>query len=224
MSKTVICDCASCGKTIKLKDGHNVIGMVLCKKCWDAVCTHTKEKETIYEQDPVMGIAGGKLIRCKDCNKILFDGERWLADDKKSGWCLDCFAKIYNDVFKPDKPKEGGKKFDQGKNDWSIIPFECLDELAKIMTYGVAKYGKPSGWASVPDMKNRYFSALMRHLSAYKQGERVDKESNHRHISHALCNVVFLLWKELQEEKERADEEDRISSLCQQSIYERMKD
>lgn len=108
--------------------------------------------------------------------------------------------------------RTGGVKHDQGKNQWDSIPFECLDELAKIMTYGVNKYGAPSGWESVPNMENRYFSALMRHLSAYKQGEERDSESGHYHLSHALCNVVFLLWKELQNERQRETQE-AISKL-----------
>lgn len=91
-----------------------------------------------------------------------------------------------------------GKKYDQGKLQFDLIPFECLDELAKILTYGAVKYGRPSGWESVPDMENRYFAALMRHLSAYRQGEVFDDESGHRHLSHALCNVVFIPWKQLQ--------------------------
>jgi hypothetical protein len=93
-----------------------------------------------------------------------------------------------------------GQKFDEGKLQYDLIPFECMDELAKILTYGCQKYGKPSGWETVPDMKNRYFAALLRHLSRYRQGELLDPESGHSHLSHALCNVVFLLWKELQEE------------------------
>lgn len=92
-----------------------------------------------------------------------------------------------------------GEKFDSGKAPWDVVPFECLDELVKILNYGVKKYGKPSGWQHVENMEDRYFAALMRHLSAWRQGERIDPESGELHLSHALCNVVFLVWKELQE-------------------------
>ena len=91
-----------------------------------------------------------------------------------------------------------GEKYDAGKPPWDVVPFEVLDELVKILNVGVKKYGKPSGWQYVEDMENRYFAALMRHLSAYRQGERTDPESGELHISHALCNVVFLVWKELE--------------------------
>lgn len=93
-----------------------------------------------------------------------------------------------------------GQKYDQGKLMYDLIPMECMDELAKILTYGATKYGKPSRWETVPDMENRYFAALMRHLSRNRQGEKLDPESGYSHLSHALCNVVFLLWKELQNE------------------------
>lgn len=92
-----------------------------------------------------------------------------------------------------------GIKHDQGKLPYDVVPFECLDELCKILQYGIEKYGKPSGWQYVEHMEDRYFAALMRHLSAHRQGEKLDPESGHLHLSHALCNVVFLLWKELQD-------------------------
>lgn len=95
-----------------------------------------------------------------------------------------------------------GEKYDAGKPPWDVVPFEVLDELVKILNVGVKKYGKPSGWQHVEDMENRYFAALMRHLSAYRQGEHTDPESGELHISHALCNVVFLVWKELEKTEE----------------------
>lgn len=100
----------------------------------------------------------------------------------------------------PELQEPKGQKFDTGKLQYDLVPFECLDELAKIMTYGCIKYGKPSGWQFVEDMENRYFAALMRHISAYRRGEIFDAESGYRHLSHALCNVVFILWQQIQED------------------------
>jgi len=143
----------------------------------------------------------GNDFLLREMYSIGFDGEYA---------CFDCFKGMEGgeEALKmllelaPKGVNKGGEKFDHGKLDFSIVPFECLDELAKIMTYGCIKYGKPSGWQLVENMEDRYFSALMRHLSAYKQGEARDPESNELHLSHALCNIVFLLWKELQKEKQ----------------------
>jgi len=67
-----------------------------------------------------------------------------------------------------------------------------LDQVVKVLTYGAAKYA-PDNWQQVPDAKNRYFAAAMRHLSAWKQGEAVDEESGVCHLAHAACCMLFLL-------------------------------
>jgi len=168
--------CKSCGGYLGSSNicWHN--GIMLCNDCYAA-------------------IEGPQVFICNYCKQSL-STEEMCCDSTNGYMCFACYR-----YGEKKEEKTGGEKYDQGKNAWGIIPFECLDELSKIMTYGVKKYGKPSGWQLVENMEDRYFSALMRHISAYKQGEVFDAESNHRHLSHALCNIVFLLWKELQNER-----------------------
>jgi hypothetical protein len=87
------------------------------------------------------------------------------------------------------------KKYDEGKLDWSLVPVECIEELIKVQMYGVKKYGRNT-WQNLPDAEDRYYSALMRHLAAWRKGEEFD-ESGMFHLSHALCNAVYLLWQQL---------------------------
>ena len=91
-------------------------------------------------------------------------------------------------------------KYDQDKLRWDLIPLEAVEECVKILTFGAQKYGE-NKWQHLEDFENRYFAAAMRHLVAYKKGEKVDSESGNLHLSHALTNLVFLIWKELQDGK-----------------------
>ena len=93
------------------------------------------------------------------------------------------------------------KKYDQGKIRYDLIPPECLRELAKVLTYGIEKYKEADSWQTVPEMERRYYSALMRHLEEWRGGNKEDAESHLRHLSHVLCNALFLLWSDINQDK-----------------------
>ena len=61
------------------------------------------------------------------------------------------------------------------------------------MEFGAAKYGADN-WQHVPNARQRYFDAAMRHLLAWWDGERLDAESGLPHLAHAGCCILFLLW------------------------------
>lgn len=86
---------------------------------------------------------------------------------------------------------EKGVKLDTGKLRYDLIPPESLEGLAKILTFGAEKY-TPNGWQTVPNAKERYTAAAMRHFEAWRKGEKLDPESGLLHLHHALCNLVFL--------------------------------
>jgi hypothetical protein len=92
-----------------------------------------------------------------------------------------------------------GIKFDQDKPDYSLVPFAAFDEVVKVLTYGAKKYDRHN-WRHVEDI--RYQAALMRHFSAYMQGERNDPESNINHLAHMACSVLFLLQKDIDKQKQ----------------------
>lgn len=89
-----------------------------------------------------------------------------------------------------------GRKYDNGKLRMDLIPPEAMEELAKVLTFGSLKY-EDNNWQKVD--KKRYDAALMRHYIEYKKGNKVDEESGLDHLSHLLCNVAFLIWKEKNE-------------------------
>lgn len=90
-----------------------------------------------------------------------------------------------------------GIKNDMNKLRWDLLPIEAIQEAVKIFTYGVEKYGENT-WQDVEPFEDRYFAALMRHLVAWRLGSKIDNESQQRHLSHALVNIIFLLQKEIE--------------------------
>jgi hypothetical protein len=88
---------------------------------------------------------------------------------------------------------EEGKKFDQGKPNWFLLPMESIGDVVKVLTFGASKYGK-GNWKRLADWEERYFSATMRHLEAWQSGENKDPESGLPHLAHAATNIIFMLW------------------------------
>jgi hypothetical protein len=97
---------------------------------------------------------------------------------------------------------EGGRKFDGGKLRYDLVPMDALDEIVKRFTHGAAKYA-PGNWQKVDDAVERYSAALMRHYSAYRQGEREDPEApGLSHIGAVAWNAFILVWFDLHSQKE----------------------
>lgn len=112
--------------------------------------------------------------------------------------CENCFK--YNEwkSYSIDTVKEpGGLKYDDGKIRVDLIPPEVILEIGKILTYGANKYGSDN-WQKLENFDDRYYGALLRHLLAWRSGEENDKESGLSHLSHAMTNIMFLTWKQLQ--------------------------
>ena len=84
-------------------------------------------------------------------------------------------------------------KYDDGKVRMDLVPLECVESIAKVLTYGAKKYADNS-WQDLPDFWKRYKAALLRHLTAIDKGELIDKESGLYHIDQVLTNAMFLSW------------------------------
>ena len=98
-----------------------------------------------------------------------------------------------------------GRKDDSGKFEWSrftlaelwLWPFEAFNEISRVLVFGAKKYA-PHNWAIVPNARQRYYDAAMRHLNAYYfKGETRDEESKLHTLAHACCCCLFLLALDL---------------------------
>ena len=91
---------------------------------------------------------------------------------------------------------EQGRKFDGGKLRYDLVPALALEEVVKVITKGAEKYD-PENWKRVSEGRRRYYAAAMRHMEAWRKGEKQDEIGTH-HIANAISNLMFILEKELQ--------------------------
>lgn len=86
-----------------------------------------------------------------------------------------------------------GRKDDSKKWRFSLLPWDSVLEVIKVLEFGAAKYA-PDNWQKVDNANERYFNAAMRHLTAWWGGEKKDSETNLSHLAHATCCLLFLMW------------------------------
>jgi hypothetical protein len=133
-----------------------------------------------------------KEVDCKDCDMSRPDYATLRIGDKR---CLryknkaECLWNIECDTCSYFGIK--GKKDDDGKLRWDLLPLKPIEDTIKVLMFGANKYG-PNNWRKVDDGLNRYYSACMRHLVAHKSGELNDPETGLSHLAHAMCNLVFM--------------------------------
>jgi hypothetical protein len=83
-------------------------------------------------------------------------------------------------------------KYDDNKPDWSLVPFESLEGMVKVLEFGAKKY---DGWNWTNGggfSYTRVLRSCLRHIFAYMRGENNDPESGLSHIHHAMCNLLFI--------------------------------
>ena len=86
-----------------------------------------------------------------------------------------------------------GRKDDNGKERWSLLPWQQVKDIVKVLTFGARKYSD-GNWMRVSNARDRYFSAAMRHIEAWSNHEKLDPESGFTHLAHAACCILFLMW------------------------------
>ncbi len=84
----------------------------------------------------------------------------------------------------------GGMK-GQKPEQFSLLPWEALGEIAKVYAYGADKYARDN-------YRKGYnfhlsFDACLRHLSLFWQGQDLDQESGLPHLAHAAFHLNALL-------------------------------
>jgi hypothetical protein len=92
--------------------------------------------------------------------------------------------------MKINQTAEQALRYNQGKPQWSLVDFDSLEGLVHVLEHGARKYSKDNWKKGMP--VTQVSESLMRHLFAFLRGEDVDPESGCRHISHVMCNTMFL--------------------------------
>jgi hypothetical protein len=103
-----------------------------------------------------------------------------------------------------------GYKADAGKPRFDLLPFDAINEVAKVYTFGAKKYDD-NNWRK--GMRwGRIFAATMRHLVAFMLGEDNDPETGLPHTAHAAFGCLTLTSYQLT----KSGDDDRYKSDEQQ--------
>lgn len=87
--------------------------------------------------------------------------------------------------------QEAALRYDHGKLRWDLLPFDALEELVKVYTFGAKKY-QDHNWAKGMSW-SRCMGSFFRHMVQRMKGEIYDEESGLRHTAHMTWNVLTLL-------------------------------
>lgn len=96
-----------------------------------------------------------------------------------------------------------GTKADGAKPDYTIIPLEVLDGVARVRAFGGAKYGLWNFQGGMP--WRRPVAAALRHIFKWCMGEDRDPESGEHHLDHAITTLMLARYYTLH----RPDLDDR---------------
>lgn len=84
-----------------------------------------------------------------------------------------------------------GAKYDGEKLRWDLIPWDAMEEVARVYTLGAKKYADRNWEKGI--LYNRIMAALLRHLLAWYKGERCDPDNGQPHLASVVWNSLALL-------------------------------
>ena len=89
-------------------------------------------------------------------------------------------------------PDKAGLHKDEGKTRWDLMPWECLEEIAQVFTFGCTKYAERNWENGIHT--GRLIGSVFRHIYEWLMGRDVDNESGIHHLSHAAWNIMAIRW------------------------------
>jgi hypothetical protein len=97
------------------------------------------------------------------------------------------------EMFPGHKPfvPAGGKKNDNGKDRWDLLPWDAVREVVKILVFGATKYNDRNWEKGI--VFSRVWAAILRHGTSWWEGEEADPETGRSHVAHMVTNALFLL-------------------------------
>ena len=89
---------------------------------------------------------------------------------------------------------EKAKRFNTGKVDLTLIPWDAEIQEALVWMMGEEKYGR-NNWEKLwgDDTMDVCLASAMRHINYMKQGEMIDQESGLPHAAHVRCNMAMII-------------------------------
>ena len=91
-----------------------------------------------------------------------------------------------------------GNKDDSGKPRMSLVHPLFIRYMAEVLTRGAADYGDKN-YMYLTD--ERVENSLLRHVNAWREGDKSDPKTNHSHLIYIACNAMMAFEKELEANK-----------------------
>jgi hypothetical protein len=110
-----------------------------------------------------------------------------------------------------------GLRFNTGKPRWSLVHFESMLPLVRVLEFGASKYDDDN-WKKGLD-SIQILESMIRHcmdlIDAHRSGneeQKLDKESHINHIGHIMCNAMFYSYFELYKKQHDSKETKGIAN------------
>jgi hypothetical protein len=84
-----------------------------------------------------------------------------------------------------------GVKHDKGKQRYDMLPFDAIEELVKVYTFGVDKYGERNWEKGI--VFSRLIAAVFRHIMDWLLRETYDRETGLHHLAHAAWGCLAIV-------------------------------
>lgn len=125
---------------------------------------------------------------CTSCGTIVFESNLRCCN------CSD--LRIKSPSKSPCEVLYGSDPFPTKKVDMTLLPFDALSEVAKVMQFGCTKHGRGS-WKTLNYDYQYLLAKTYRHLGDWGMGKDKDDESDVTQLAHAACNIMFLIYYQL---------------------------
>ena len=101
----------------------------------------------------------------------------------------------------------------EGKIDYTIIPWEGMEDVIKAFKQGEKDYGRDNYRKGDGLTLQSYRESMFRHLVASANGIEFDENSGADHIGHLAANCLMYLWQK-QHEKNLQRKPGMIETKC----------
>lgn len=148
-----------------------------------------------FKVENIIGGPGEKIFVLRSLNVDDFGGYSYVIC-KREDFYLCVESKHSNGSIKNDRKDH--------KVRMELLPWNELEEIAKVYTAGANKYG-PNKWQNLPDGYQRYKGAMLRHLTEVEKGNDVDPDTGCLHAAQIAWNAIAMLHFKMDEYKKRLE-------------------
>jgi len=147
--------------------------VIACKSKETGLCVHAVKTRcptaSVFDHDD-----HGRLLKCNKFESSVYGPTEGTIEEPPPG------------------PVKQGTKYDSDKLRWDLLPLDALEQVVKIYTVGVGKYGERN-W-EVGIKYSRIIGAIFRHFTAWCMGQNTDSETGLSHLAHATWGLFALMW------------------------------